>query len=75
MTHNYFIQYEVPNDRRFSSVTIKKDANVDSASLSEGAAVQVYSGRNGTYMYNIPGADLGKWHEFWVYTVTSTQEL
>ena len=72
MTHNYFIQYNIPNDRRFSNVTIKKDANADSASLSEGAAVEIYSGRNGTYMYNIPDGDLAKYHQFWVYTTTNT---
>ena len=72
MTHHYFIQYDVPNDRRFSNVVIKKDANAVEASLSEAAAVEIYSGRNGVYMYEIPTADLEKYHQFWVYTIANT---
>jgi len=69
---HYFVQYEIPNDRRFSNVIITKDANTDSSSLDESSAVTIYSGRNGSYMYAIPDADLDKYHGFWVYTVTNT---
>lgn len=72
MTEHYYIQYDVPNDRRFASVTIKKDAELVEGDLDEAAATEIYSGRANSYMYAIPEADLEKYHQFWVYVVTNT---
>jgi hypothetical protein len=68
----FILTYVLPTERKFASVTIKKDAQVLAGSLSEGAAVQVYSGIDNHYVYSIPDADLTKWHQFWIYTVTRT---
>jgi hypothetical protein len=68
----FILDYTLPTERKFSYVTIYKDAQVLAASLLEANAVLVYSGTNNHYVYNIPDADLDKYHEFWVSTVTAT---
>lgn len=68
----FILDYVLPTERKFSYVQIKRHAHAVQGSLSEGSATQVYAGIANHYVYTIPDADLTKWHQFWVYTVTAT---
>jgi hypothetical protein len=61
-----------PTSRLWSHVEIYKDAQVIEGNLSEGAAVLVYSGKTSSFIYEIPGDDRDKYHQFWISSVTKT---
>lgn len=68
----FILSYVLPTERKFSYVQIKRHAHAVQGSLSEGSATQVYAGIANHYVYTILDADLTKWHQFWIYTVTAT---
>jgi hypothetical protein len=47
------------------------DTETSSGSLSRTGASLVYSGNNTSYMYQISGAALNNYHQFWVEIIES----
>jgi hypothetical protein len=69
---HFSLDYVLPTERKFSHVTITRHAEADSGDLLEGSASEIYSGSNNHLLYSILGADIDKYHQFWVTTVTRT---
>ena len=69
---HFIIEYDLPTENTFSHVTITRHADAVGGNLSEGSATQIYSGTNGHVYYSVLDADIGKYHQFWVTTVTRT---
>lgn len=69
---NYYIGWDKPDDRRLDHIEVKCHAHVTELSLSEGSASLIYSGNRDSFFYEVPGADVAKYHQFWVYAITRT---
>jgi acetylglutamate kinase len=67
----YYIQYDMPNSRFVDHIEIYMDAETSSGSLSRTGASLIYSGNNTSYMYQISGAALNNYHQFWVEVIES----
>jgi hypothetical protein len=67
---SFVLTYSPPKDRRYDGIQIKVDAQVIQGNLNEINAVECYVGTSEEFTYKIPNADLTKYHQFWIYTVT-----
>ncbi len=61
-----------PEDRRLDEIKIYVDAQVVEGNLDEGNGTLCYTGMDENFTYQIPTADLTKFHEFWINTYTKT---
>lgn len=69
---SFVLRYTPPKDRRYDGIQIKVDAQAIQGNLNEINAVECYVGTSEEFTYKIPTADLTKYHQFWIYTITRT---
>ncbi len=58
--------------RLLKSVKVTHDANEVEGNLSEGSSVEVFNGTAGGFTYEVLAADITKWHQFWISSITKT---
>ena len=68
----FIITYDLPADRRLSSVTIKKQALAANTGFSEGSATTVYTGLANSYVYVYSAGEKDYYHKFWISTNTAS---
>jgi hypothetical protein len=51
---------------------VKVDSQEVESNLSESNAIICYQGLDENFIYKIPIADIDKYHQFWIYTITRT---
>jgi len=71
-TEAYVMTWDNPIDRRLDYIEVKVDAQLIEANLAEGSSSSVYQGLASNFTYKILNADIDKYHQFWIYTITKT---